>query len=184
MTSDLILGTPFLTQIYPFYVNEIGLHTKIMGKTISFRFLTSAKQREIANLQSSSIYKQINSIHLKQNLRQTCAPLYNRLRKNPKPWSASHTQIILQVKHRVQSLPCLGIPHPDAFMIVETAASDIGYGGILKQKLGTQKKQLVRFHSSLWHDPQQKYSTVKEILPVTNVANLDIKLFNVKPNKK
>ena len=29
MTSDLILGTPFLTQIYPFYVNEIGLHTKI-----------------------------------------------------------------------------------------------------------------------------------------------------------
>jgi len=67
MTSDLILGTPFLTQIYPFYVNEIGLHTKIMGKTISFRFLTSAKQRTIANLQSSSIY-QINSIHLKQNL--------------------------------------------------------------------------------------------------------------------
>jgi len=85
MTSDLILGTPFLTQIYPFYVNEIGLHTKIIGKTISFKFLTAAKQREIANLQSSSIYKQINSIHLKQNLRQTCTPLYNRLRKNLKP---------------------------------------------------------------------------------------------------
>jgi len=49
-------------------VNEIGLHTKIMGKTISFNFLTAAKQREIDNLQSSSIYKQINSIHLKQNL--------------------------------------------------------------------------------------------------------------------
>ena len=57
MTSDLILGTPFLTQIYPFYVNEIGLHKKIIGKTISFRFLTSAKQREITFLQSSSIYK-------------------------------------------------------------------------------------------------------------------------------
>ena len=48
MTSELILGTPFLTQIYPFYVNEIGLHTKIMGKTISFPFLTAAKQKEIA----------------------------------------------------------------------------------------------------------------------------------------
>jgi len=130
LTSDLILGTPFLTQIYPFYVNEIGLHTKIMGKTISFKFLTAAKQREIANLQSSSIYKQINSIHLKQNLRQTCAPLYNRLRKNPKPWSALDTQIIQQVKHRVQSLPCLGIPHHEAFMIVKADASDIGYGGI------------------------------------------------------
>jgi len=47
MTSDLILGTPFLTQIYPFYVNGIGLHTKIMGKTISFNFLMLAKQKEI-----------------------------------------------------------------------------------------------------------------------------------------
>ena len=111
-----------------------------MGKTISFRFLTSAKQREITNFQSSSIYKQINSIHLKQNLRQTCAPLDNRLRKNPKPWSALHTQIIRQVKHRVQSVPYLGIPHHEAFMIIKADASDIGYGGILKQKLGTQKK--------------------------------------------
>jgi len=55
-------------------------------------------------------------------LRQMCAPLYNRLRKNPKPWSALHTQIIQQVKQKVQSLSCLGIPHPEAFMIVETRA--------------------------------------------------------------
>jgi len=101
------------------------------------------------------------------NLRQICAPLYKRLRKNPKPWSAQHTQIIQQVKTKVQSLPCLGIPHPDAFMIVETDASDIGYGGILKQRIGTQHEQLVRFHSGLWHGPQQKYSTVKkEILAI------------------
>ena len=85
-------------------------------------------------------------------LRQICAP---RLRKNSKPWSAQHTQTIQQVKQRVQSLPCLGIPHPNAFMIVETDASDIGYGGILKQKLETQNEQLVRFHSGLWHGPQQ-----------------------------
>ena len=31
-------------------------------------------------------------------LRQSCGPLYNRLRKNPKPWSPLHTQIIQQVK--------------------------------------------------------------------------------------
>ena len=40
-------------------------------------------------------------------------------------------------------------------MIVETDASDIGYGGILKQKLVSQNAQLVRFHSGLWHGPQQ-----------------------------
>ena len=79
------------------------------------------------------------------DLRQICAPLYNRLRKNLKPWSSQHTQIIQQVKQKVKSLRCLAIPHPDAFMIVETDASDIGYGGILKQRIGTQNEQLVRF---------------------------------------
>jgi len=52
-------------------------------------------------------------------------------------------------------------------MIVETDASDLGYGGILKQRIGTQKEQLVRFHSGLWHGPQQKYSIIKkEILAI------------------
>jgi len=68
ITNDLILGTPFLTQIYPFYVNETGMHTKIMGTPISFNFLSAAKQKEVANLQSSSIYKQINTLQIKQNL--------------------------------------------------------------------------------------------------------------------
>jgi len=101
------------------------------------------------------------------NLRQICAPLYNRLRKDPKPWSLQHTQIIQEVKQRVKSLPCLGIPQPNAFMIVETDASDIGYGGILKQRIETDKEQLVRFYSGLWHGPQQNYSTIKkEILAI------------------
>jgi len=155
-----------------------------MGKTISFRFLTAAKQREIANLQSTSIYKQINSIHLKQNLVNSFTldkgfivyiyvyqgmiqktviflDFFPNPRQNPTFWSAVHTQIIQQVKQHVKSLPCLGIPHPDAFMIV------IGYGSILKQKLGTSNEQLVRFHSGLWHDPQQTYSIIKnEILAI------------------
>jgi len=48
--NDLILGTPFLTQIYPFYVNETGVHRKIMGKPISFNFLSAAKQKEVITL--------------------------------------------------------------------------------------------------------------------------------------
>jgi len=59
ITNYLILGTPFLTQIYPFYVNETGVHARIMGKPISFNFLSAAKQKEVANLQSSLIYKQL-----------------------------------------------------------------------------------------------------------------------------
>ena len=72
------------------------------------------------------------------HLRHLCAPLYSRLRKNPVSWTKEHTQIVQQVKARVKSLPCLNIPNPAAYMIVETDASDIGYRGILKQKLECQ----------------------------------------------
>ena len=44
------------------------------------------------------------------------------------------TQIVQQVKSQVKELPCLGIVHPEAFPIIETNASNIGYGGILREK--------------------------------------------------
>jgi len=102
------------------------------------------------------------------NLRHLYAPLYKRLRKNPIPWTSEHTKIVQQVKDKVKSLPCVSIHNPAAFMIVETDASDIGYGGILKQKFESHaQEQLVRFHSGLWLDPQQNYSTIKkEILSI------------------
>jgi len=97
-----------------------------------------------------------------------CALLYNRLRKNPKPWSHEHTTIVQQVKTRIKSLPCLHLPNPSAFMVVETDASDIGYGGILKQKASSHdSEQLVRYHSGLWIGAQTNYSTIKkEILSI------------------
>lgn len=68
----------------------------------------------------------------------------------------------------VRSLPCLGIPRPGASMIVETNASDVGYGGILKQKLnGETNDQLVRYTSGVWNPAQKNYSTIKkEILSI------------------
>ena len=50
-----------------------------------------------------------------------------------------------QIKSYVKTLPCLGIPTVDAFKIVDTDASDIGYGGILKQRVSPESsKQIVR----------------------------------------
>jgi len=57
----------WLTQIYLFYVNESGVHSKILDEQISFNFLSVAKQREVSLLQNSSIYKQVNLLQLKQN---------------------------------------------------------------------------------------------------------------------
>lgn len=68
----------------------------------------------------------------------------------------------------VKILPFLGIPKPEAFMIVETDASGIGYWGILKQKISPKdNEQLVRYTSGVWNSAQKNYSTVKkEILSI------------------
>ncbi|RDY05954.1 Enzymatic polyprotein, partial [Mucuna pruriens] len=78
------------------------------------------------------------------------------------------TQVIIEIKNLVKKLPCLGIPNPNADLIIETDASDIGYGEILKQKIpDSSKEQVVKYHSGIWHLSQQKYSTVKkEILSI------------------
>ena len=52
---------------------------------------------------------------------------------NPLPWIDRHTMIVRQIKKYVRQLPCIVIPSPDTFKIVEIDASEIGYGGILKQ---------------------------------------------------
>ena len=45
--------------------------------------------------------------------------------------------------------------------IVETDASNIGYGGILKQVNPHDKiEYLIRFHSGKWSESQRKYATV------------------------
>ena len=98
-----------------------------------------------------------------QDLSQLCAPLRQRLKKNPVPWNEDHTKI---VKSRVKTLPCLALSDPTTFKIVETDASDNGYGGILKHKIDTQEK-LVRYTSGTWNNAQLNYSTIKkEILSI------------------
>ena len=67
-----------------------------------------------------------------QGLRKICRPWYKRLEKNPLAWTEKHTMIVQQIKKYVKQLPCIVIPSPHAFKIVETDAFDIGYGGILK----------------------------------------------------
>nr|KAJ0185598.1 hypothetical protein LSAT_V11C900485610 [Lactuca sativa] len=117
----------------------------------------------------------LNYIHdFFKDLGIICKPLYNRLKDNPEPWTQKHTDIIKYIKQKVPTLPCLNLPHPDAKIIVETDASDIGFGGILKQKIvNSTEEQLVRYYSGAWNDTQKNYSTVKkEILSIYPIRNL------------
>ena len=68
-----------------------------------------------------------------KDMRKQCKPFIERLQNNPPPWSNVHTSLIKQIKSYFKTLPCLGILTVGAFKIVETDASDIGNGGILKQ---------------------------------------------------
>ena len=86
ITLEIILGTPFLTQIYTFQVNESGVHTKILGNHISFNFLSAAKQHKVSLLQNCSIYKEVNLLQLQQNqISYLNNALYRRHRKSPEP---------------------------------------------------------------------------------------------------
>ena len=98
-------------------------------------------------------------------------PFIPKITKNPLPWTSKHTYIVKMLKEKVHSLPCLCIPNPNALMIVETDASELGYGGILKKWFeNSSKEELVRFYSGVWSGPQKDYSTIKkEMFQLFNV---------------
>ena len=101
-----------------------------------------------------------------KDLRIICEPLYKRLRKNTPAWIEHHTSLVKEIKQRVKRLPCISIPHPNALLIIESDASNLGYGGILKQEYNNQV-HIVRYHSGIWLGAQINYSTVKkEVLSI------------------
>ena len=66
MIKPLILGTPFITLLYPFQINDEGVKTTILGNTIFFPFIYPLTKKEIHQVQSDSINKRINLIQRKQ----------------------------------------------------------------------------------------------------------------------
>ena len=103
-----------------------------------------------------------------KDMRKKCKPLFDRLQSNPPHWFDIHTSLVKQIKSHVKTLPCLSIPTIHAFKIVEIDASDIGYGGILKQRVSPESsEQIIRFYSGIWNNAQLNYSTIKkEILSI------------------
>ena len=65
MTELLILGTPFITLLYPFQINDEGVKTIILGNTIFFPFIYPLTKKEIHQIQCDSINKMINLIQRK-----------------------------------------------------------------------------------------------------------------------
>ena len=69
LNTTMILGTPFLTLLYPFKVTEKGLESEVLGKVICFEFIKPPRTRELNLLKDSVISpienkkKQINMLN-------------------------------------------------------------------------------------------------------------------------
>nr|KAJ0185557.1 hypothetical protein LSAT_V11C900487890 [Lactuca sativa] len=113
------------------YIDDVLIFSKSIGQHFKHlnQFHDLIYQNGLA-VSAAKMHLFKNEIHLGI----ICKLLYNRLKDNPEPWTQKHTNIIKYIKQKVPTLPCLNLPHPNANIIVETDASDIGFGGILKQK--------------------------------------------------
>ena len=169
--NGLVVSSPkiklFQTKIrflgYNIYQGKIGPIDRVIK--FANKFLDE-------NLDKTQLQRFLGSLNyvaeFYQSLRKQCKPLFDRLQSNHPPWIFVHTSIVQDIKKYVKTLPCLGIPTINSFKIVETDASDIGYNGILKQKINPDSsKQIVRFHSGVWTKAQINYNTIKkEILSI------------------
>lgn len=107
-----------------------------------------------------------------KDLAKDCAILCDRFKKKIPAWTPAHTKVVKTIKLKGKELPCLNIPNPQAYKIVEIDVTDVGYGGMLKQ-MTNENEQLVRFTSSIWNPAQKNYSTIKkEILVIVNLLKI------------
>ncbi|CAL8995955.1 unnamed protein product [Prunus brigantina] len=120
-------------------INQVdydGVISTYLGEHVKFEFLSKPELHNLKALQKQS-------------------PLFDRLQSNPPTWSTIHTDIVKQIKAHVKTLPCLGIPSVESFKIVETDASDIGYGGILKQRISSNSPEQIRVFAGCTMAPKK-----------------------------
>uniref|UniRef100_A0A251VEY4 Putative reverse transcriptase domain, Zinc finger, CCHC-type, Aspartic peptidase domain protein n=1 Tax=Helianthus annuus TaxID=4232 RepID=A0A251VEY4_HELAN len=73
LTSQIILGLPFITQLYPFTVEEKGISIKVLNKRICFEFAhpITSKQINILSLkekQKDFLIEEIDHVRIKNQL--------------------------------------------------------------------------------------------------------------------
>jgi len=76
------------------------------------------------------------------NISRLAKPLHDRLKTDPVRWFDLYTSIVRQIKQQVQTILLLHLANPLSPKIVKTDASDLGYGGILKQ-VHNDKEQIL-----------------------------------------
>ncbi|CAL9012685.1 unnamed protein product [Prunus brigantina] len=137
------------------HVDYDGVISTYLGEQVKFEFLSKPELHNLKALQKQS-------------------PLFDRLQSNPPTWTTIHTDIVKQIKTHVKTLPCLGIPSVDSFKIVETDASDIGYGGILKQRVSPNSPEQISLRILPPSMSQNKPEVPKQLVPYPSCTPISI----------
>jgi hypothetical protein len=78
-----------------------------------------------------------------ESLVKLAGPLYTKLRKNgQKHFNSEDIKLVRNIKERVKDLKPLKLTLDDNYFIIETNASELGWGAILKQKLHKYSSKL------------------------------------------
>lgn len=129
-------------------------------------FQTNIRFSDIISVREYQLQRFLGSLNyifpFLKYLSRELAPLYDRIKKNYiNPWTDSHTNLVKQIKKRVEYLRYLTLANPTWQKFIETDASNTGYGTMLKQVNPHDKiKCLIRFHSGKWTEAQKNYATV------------------------
>jgi hypothetical protein len=124
-------------------------------------------------LDKTQLQRFLGSLNYVSHFYKNCASdrrlLNQRLKKEAGPWTDAHTEAVRKIKAKVKQLPILHVANDNYDKIVESDASNLGWGAVLKQKNPQGKEEVIQFASGLWNSAEQNYSVLdKEIKAALN----------------
>ena len=107
MNKEIILGTPFLTLLYHFKVDNEGIKTVYKGQNICFKFISSLKIKELNILQD-------NEVNLIQKKKQHMKFISKKTHYKRIEETLSQKEIqtrIEKIKNQIETDLCYSIPN-------------------------------------------------------------------------
>jgi ribonuclease HI len=109
------------------------------------------------------------------NLAKLAGPLYAKLRKNGQRYfNSEDIKLVRLIKERVKELKPLELPLEESYFIIETDASQHGWGAILKQrptKFSAKSEEKICRYASGSYKLKTVNNTDREIMAIINAIN-------------
>lgn len=158
------------------YLGHIIQNGELTLQTHAVEFVDKFPNKITDKTQLQRFLGSLNYIsHFFEGCAQDRKLLNDRPKKDPMPWTKAHSQAVRKIKAKAKTLALLYISDDDLPKIVETDASNLGWGVVLKQvrnQGGKQRKEIVQFSFGLWKASEKNYSALdKEIKVALNAIH-------------